>query len=99
MADIPIRVLYPDRGIFLCSNPEPKCLSLKNVTTSRDVWDAMVVIYIETVKVASSQHCFYFDVHKVCGKGVKLHSVGGKHSIFCGEYGLDISTFISVCDK
>ena len=54
MADIPIGVLYPDRGIFLCLNPEQKCLSLKNVTTSRDVWDAMVVIYIETVKVASS---------------------------------------------
>ena len=64
-------------------NLEPKCLSLKNVTTSRDVWDALGVIYIETVKEASSQHRFYFDVHKVCpGKGVKLHSVGGKHSFF-----------------
>ena len=49
-------------------NLEPKCLSFKNVTTSRDVWDALRVIYIETsqtVKVASSEHRFYFDVHKV----------------------------------
>ena len=26
------------------------------------------LISIETVKLASSQHRFYFDVHKVCGK-------------------------------
>ena len=26
------------------------------------------IISIETVKLASSQHRFYFDVHKVCGK-------------------------------
>ena len=26
------------------------------------------VISIETVKLTSSQHRFYFDVHKVCGK-------------------------------
>ena len=26
------------------------------------------LVSIETVKVASSQHCFYIDVHKVCGK-------------------------------
>ena len=29
---------------------------------------ATKVISIETVKLASSQHRFYFDVHKVCGK-------------------------------
>ena len=54
MADIPIGVLYPNWGIFLYLNLEPNCLSFKNVTTSRDVWDALRVIDIETVKVASS---------------------------------------------
>ena len=29
---------------------------------------ASSLISIETVKLASSQHRFYFDVHKVCGK-------------------------------
>ena len=31
-------------------------------------WLRFTLISIETVKLASSQHRFYFDVHKVCGK-------------------------------
>ena len=43
------------------------------------------LISIETVKLASSQHRFNFDVHKkYVGNldGVKLHWVGGKHLFF-----------------
>ena len=40
------------------------------------------LISIETMKLASSQHRFYFDVHKECDNvgnldWVKLHWVGG----------------------
>ena len=36
------------------------------------------LISIETVKLASSQHRFYFDVHKVCGKlGQGKTALGG----------------------
>ena len=36
------------------------------------------IISIETVKLASSQHRFYFDVHKVCGKlGQGKTALGG----------------------
>ena len=39
---------------------------------------SFVVISIETVKLASSQHRFYFDVHKVCGKlGQGKTALGG----------------------
>ena len=42
------------------------------------------LISIETVKLASSQHRFYFDVHKYVGNldGVKLLWVGGKNLFF-----------------
>ena len=59
------------------------------------------LISIETVKVASSQHRFYFDVHKVCGKlGQGKFALGlVVNTIFFGEYGLDMSTSITVCMK
>ena len=54
-----------------------------------------MLISIETVKLASSQHHFYFDVHKVCGKlgrgttalggwyiHVKSPSLGGRLPLF-----------------
>ena len=39
------------------------------VYLSSNGYVALPVISIETVKLASSQHRFYFDVHKVCGRG------------------------------
>ena len=56
-----------------------------------------VLISIETVKVASSQHRFYFDVHKVCGKLGRGKFAGWVvDTYFFSEYGLDMSTSISV---
>ena len=60
-----------------------------------------LVISIETVKLASSQHRFYFDVHKVCGKLGRGKNCTGRvvNTYFFSEYGLDMSTSISVHEK
>ena len=61
-------------------------------------WSSL--ISIETVKLAISQHRFYFDVHKVCGNlvGVNLRWVGGKHLFFQWIWTRYVYFYISLCE-
>ena len=63
---------------------EPRSSCSASQELNHSVSATAALISIETVKLASSQHRFYFDVHKVCGKlaRVDLHWVGGKHLFF-----------------